>query len=430
MRRAPLSLLAALLLAACSSGPRARVQSALDARDLDAARGAYERFRAIDGEDVALMGRVAALLLRAEAESDDAGRRDAALAQLRLGGVAALPTLEALARGQRPVARAAALADVLRLGRAWARPYLAALADSDDPAIHARALAALDPAQDGSSLRVALGDPHPEVREAAARALDHEGLDDATLLALAEVARVDPERGVRVAATRALGAYGPGAIEALRGRLGDPFSSVRLAAVDALLRADIATGVAAVSGLLAAPPSPAGIEAARRLASLPEIDDVNRSGARAYLRAALHTGAANLRSQTAVALASLADASMDASLREALATEQTRGVRLGLARALSRREPELARPVLRELMSGADMPAIQAAGLLAAFGADAAVERLELALAGSDRLLRRVAIRLMAVDAGRPERVLPLLSDPDPLVRIHAAGGILSAANR
>jgi len=418
-------------LVACSSGPRARVQSALDARDLAAAREAYESFRSVDGDDPALLGRVAALLLREEAESNDPERRDAAMMQLRMGGVAAQWTLDALARDtDHPVARAQALSALDALGQSWVAPYLAVLADSQDPELRALSLAALDVALDRSTLLGALADAHAEVRRAAAVALGKGGPDDATRVALAEVARVDPERGVRVAATNALGSFGPEAVDALRGRLGDPFSSVRLAAVGALLRADAHAGAAAVSALLATPPSPAGIEAARRLSALADGSDTDRESARVYLRAVLHTHDATLRSQAAVALASLADDSMDASLREALASETDRGVRLGLARALMRRDAEAALPTLRALLAGDDMPAIQAAALLAARGEEAAIERLRAALTDEDGLRRRVAARLLAVDAGRPHEILGLLSDADPLVRIQAAGGILAAANR
>jgi len=95
-----------------------------------------------------------------------------------------------------------------------------------------------------------------------------------------------------------------------------------------------------------------------------------------------------------------------------------------------RRDAEAALPTLRALLAGDDMPAIQAAALLAARGEEAAIERLRAALTDEDGLRRRVAARLLAVDAGRPHEILGLLSDADPLVRIQAAGGILAAANR
>ncbi|HBQ13741.1 MAG TPA: hypothetical protein DEF51_22265, partial [Myxococcales bacterium] len=50
------------------------------------------------------------------------------------------------------------------------------------------------------------------------------------LRALAEAARVDPDPAVRAAAVGSLALAGPAGVDALRERLGDPMSSVRLAA--------------------------------------------------------------------------------------------------------------------------------------------------------------------------------------------------------
>ncbi|MBZ0116347.1 MAG: hypothetical protein K8H88_05115, partial [Sandaracinaceae bacterium] len=55
----------AALLGGCGSAPRARVASAVDRGDLEGAMQAYERLRESDGDDRALLGRVAGLVLEA-----------------------------------------------------------------------------------------------------------------------------------------------------------------------------------------------------------------------------------------------------------------------------------------------------------------------------------------------------------------------------
>jgi HEAT repeat protein len=52
------------------------------------------------------------------------------------------------------------------------------------------------------------------------------------------------------------------------------------------------------------------------------------------------------------------------------------------------------------------------------------------ALADPDALARRVAARALAREARAPHRARSALRDPDPLVRIAAAGGILAASVR
>ena len=438
MRRgAPALLLFAAL--ACGGGPRAAVDDAVRARELEGALEAYDQFREADGADGALLAEVAALLLELEALGEDESRRDAALTQLRLAGNAALPVLERIGRSEgETVARAEALAHLTRRGDGEARAYLYALLDTDDPAILAPALVAVDPEEETARLVAWLADPIPEVRRAAALRLGAATESREALGALRELARVDPEPRVRGAAIRALGGFGAAVFEALRERLGGAASNVRLATVRALVRADRPRAVAALRSLLATPPNPAGIEAARVIALTgnPEEEDAPPEegvvDARAYLRGALGSADPTLRSQAAVALVSLpADEGTDAALLAALDGEADASVRLGMARALLGHEgaEEEARETLRALMEGEGMAAVQAAALLAKEGEDAALTRLEAALEAESALLRRVAARALARDAERPDAARPALRDEDPTVRIHAAGGILAASN-
>ena len=71
---------------------------------------------------------------------------------------------------------------------------------------------------------------------------------------------------------------------------------------------------------------------------------------------------------------------------------------------------------------------------LVSAGAECIVETLEDPRAATfldspDAALRRVAARGLARDAGRPDLARRAFHDDDPLVRIHAAGGLLAAAS-
>lgn len=429
-------VLALALLVACGGGPRAAVDDAVAARDVPAALTAYEGFREGDGSDVALLAEIAALALELDALSDDANVTRAAITQLRLAGTAGLASLRRLGESEGiTLVRALALDALAKRGDGGSRAYLFSMIEEDDPEIVALAVAAADPTEDTDRLIALLNDTHPPVRRAAALALG--GLTESAeaLRALAQLGRVDPESSVRNAAARALGGFGAGAVSFLRERLGDADASVRLAVVRALVRADRDTAIEIVASLLATPPSRAGIEAARVIALTGESGDSPGPGvdnARTYLLGALGNEDPNLRSQAAVALVSLQPHEpTDRALIQALAAEQQPGVRLGLARALRGRDVggEEAEATLANLLEGQGMPAVQAAVLLSADGRDDALTRLEAALEQDDSLLRRVAARGLAKDAGRPDRVRELMQDEDPMVRIHAAGGILAASN-
>ena len=427
------------LMLACGGGPRAAVDDAVAAKDVPRALSAYDGFREADGSDIALLAEIASLVLELEALSDDPERVRAAITQLRLAGNAGLPALHRLADAEGiTLVRALALEALAKRGDGSARAFLFAMIEEDDPELVALAISAADPEEDSERLIALLDDTHPPVRAAAALALG--GLTESidSLHGLAQLSRVDPEATVRNAAVRALGGFGASAVPFLRERMGDADSSVRLAVVRSLVRADRDASLEIIASLLATPPSQAGIEAARVIALTGEPRDDDEPSAegvgdaRAYLLASLGDENPNLRSQAAVALVSLrAHAPTDAALVRALGTETEPGVRLGLARALRGREvgDAEAEAALGALLEGDGMPAVQAALLLSAEGREDALTRLEAALEDEDSLIRRVAARGLAKDAGRPDQVRALMRDEDVLVRIHAAGGILAAAN-
>jgi HEAT repeat protein len=421
-------------LGGCAGPPRRAVLDAIEARAPKRALRAYESLRRDDGADVALLGRIAALVLERAALSDDPRTRDAALSQLALAGREGLPVLDELAAATIPVpTRARALA-LLAPRDADARARLVPLRTHADPAIAALAVRALDAHTDRADLDAALAAPAAAIRAAAATALAASAPDDRARRELASVARVDPDPAVRAAATRALGAFGTAACESLRERLSDADVGVRRAATLALAQADRATAWRVLAPLLGLPPSSHGIDAARVLAASPTPDIARDAGA--YLLRTLASGDPQLRSAAAVALLSLsASPARAAAVADALARETVPDVRLLLACDLTRRVIDTAadspaaraRAVLETLRSEGGMRGVQATVQLASLGDREAARGLHRALRDADVAIRRVAARALARNALAPDAARVALRDRDGSVRIAAAGGILAA---
>jgi HEAT repeat protein len=429
--------LAASLASGCAGTPRGRVLAAIDARKTKRALVAYEVFRREEEPDGALLARIAALMLEQAAQSSDARLRDAALSQLVLAGTAGRDGLRAISelRGHEQ-ARATALVALARSGDDDAREALRGMLGDDDPDVHAAAVRVLDVQAQRAALREALADTRSVVRAAAADALRGAAPDAAVRVLLAETARLDPEPRVRVFAVRALGAFGPAAVEPLRERLSDADASVRTAAVAALVEADRTAARLALVPLFGLGPSTAGIDAARFLAR-PSADDARATvDARAYLLRTLELGDAMLRGSAALVLASLpSDPSLDETLLRVLEHDADPNVRLQLASALARPTPAEgprdtavhARALLVGLLPAGGMVGAQAAATLAAAGEVQGARALRALLSDADPAIRRVAARALARDALSPDAARRALRDRDPTVRIAAAGGILAA---
>ncbi|MFW5926101.1 MAG: HEAT repeat domain-containing protein [Myxococcota bacterium] len=422
-----------LLATGCASAARVQVDEAVQRRDSVAATEAYEAYRTRSGPDPELLAEVAAALLEQAAWSKHPAVRDAALAELARAGTSAVAVLERLARAREvPVARARALRLLMERGKGRVEPSLYALLDADDPTLVADAVAAVDPGDEAALLLDLLAHPASEVRGAAARRLASAPERGEVRRLLADVARRDPIPAVRAAAVHALGSQGTAALPALRDRLGDPKTLVRLAVVGALVRADGSGAMAAVARLLATPPSPAGVEAARRILQRTDGASPPPTGvaedAAAYLGGVLRAGSGSLRAQAGVALVSLPRVTaLDGALVAALESERDPQVRFQLARALARRSAGDRRAVeaLEAVAEGEGMAAVQAAAALARQGALRDPERLERGLRAQTPLVRAAAARGLACAAGRPDAARQALSDRDPLVRVHAAGAIV-----
>lgn len=424
----------ASILAGCGGGLRARIGEAARVGDFESAWRDYEAVRQSDGDDVDLLALVAEALLVRQARDSDPVLRTAAVGQLVLAGTRGREPLERLAQG--PIELAIeALEALTRTGARDAQRLLRGLADAFDPRVRAAAAFAMSATDDRRWLEAACIEPSARVRETACARLADLAPDSDVLVLLAERARRDPEPAVRIAAALALGRFGASAVLVLRDRLSDPDPRVRSAALEALLRADRQEGRSAVASILEMPTSAVTIEAARLLAtpldrsSPPSSDDL--ASARTHLAAALTHPDPVLRARAAVALGALRLTEEFArSLLPRVEEEPDVGVRATLCRVLSAldaaREPAI-RCLRRAMAEDHGMVGTQAAVALVTMRNEEGLERLRADLEAPSTEVRRVAARALAREALRPVEVQRALSDPDALVRIHAAGGILAA---
>jgi HEAT repeat protein len=426
-------LVALVAFAGCASGPRARVVSAASEARIDDAIRAYEDFAAREGEDLGLFAEVAGAVLLSAGCGDDPALASMAARELMQAGLSGRPLLaEIIHRDCLGSFDATVL--LARRGDPDARRLLRGMADNPSPEVRAAAVIALDPEPDRAMLLAWATDPDEGVRAAANERLGALGPSDADAFSLlTQTARNDASPRVRAHAVRALGSYEGAAFPALRERLSDPESSVRMAAVEALVRADRDRARGTLLDLLATPPSAESIEAARVLISLvggpseaPSEDD--RTASLAYLRASLAAATASLRAQAAVVLVGLPGRDdLSEVLRSALGRETDPTARLSMARALLRRENAAtdARAALLELMPGGEMTGLQAAVVLSEEGVEAGLEIVRSVALGdaSPPNLRVIAVH--ALGRARPGELLPAFSDPDPSVRLAAAGAVL-----
>lgn len=434
------------------------MRQALDQGDVPAALDAWNAGQPGEGDPSNLgdLQAIAAALLEAAARGDDPRERRAAIGQLGLAGAPGRTILGRIGRDPdaSPPVAAAALAALARRGDRGARDRLRRFLDTDDQRVRGAAALSLEPGSgdDRARLLALLDDPSTPARQVAAQRLRRAAPDPEVRLALARTARVDPSPGVRATAVRSLGRFGEQAFGVLRERLSDPAAGVRMAAVAALVQANRPAAEDLVGGLFAAPPGRAGIEAARlvlqgaeppgddQVAAPDDVSGTLALDARTYLRGALVAGEPSLRAQAGIALSSLRGwPELEAAVAERLPAEPDPGVRLSLAVALisgdvARDEGRAAIEALLDI-EPPGMPTLQAAAIVLDRRGDPphpraseALALLEGFLARGTRVERQAAARALAREAGAPAKAARGLGDDDPLVRIHAAGGILAAS--
>lgn len=422
---------ALLFACACGSALRSDVTRAVDASNAADAMTAYERLRSADGDDPALLADIAAVVLENEIVQDS-GNRDAAFGQLLAAGTAGNEILDKLSRNEAPIVRVSALEILTSRGQTDARTELRSYLNDSDAVVRSRALSSLDVVDEANVLAAALSHPSSAMRLKAAQRAATGVVVPELFLALTTAARNDPEASVRAASVRALARAGSTAVEALRERLSDPNEGVRTAAVGALAVADRVRAREILGSLLDMGPNGASIEAARVLAMPIGEDASGTVDARAFLLRGLESSDANIRTQSAVALAGLSeDSTMNDALAHAMETDNDTSVRILLGGTLMNRAATAARAqtVLHALLESQGMGAVQAAALLARDHDRTAMHVLADATRDPSAVLRRIAVRAVARDALMPHLVRRALLDTDASVRITAAGAIVSAAS-
>jgi HEAT repeat protein len=424
-----------ILAVACASGPRARVATATREGRLEDALSAYEDLAALEGDDVGLLVELAMTMLSRSACADD--EAEAQLAVRELAGTGT-PGRERLSEVARRGCTGSFDATVLlaRRGDPTSRSYLRGLADSPEPRVRTAVVIALSPPEDRELMLRWAGDEDDAVRAAAAERLGALGPDDADALALlTELVRSDGNAPVRARAARALGSFEAAAFEPLRDRLSDPEGSVRMAAIEALVRADRARARGTLLDLLATPTSSDTIEAARILTTLvggpseaPSDDD--RTAALAHLRAALSSSEPTLRAQTAVALVGIpGEDDLLPALVQALSVEHDPTASLSLGRAILRRDEHDATAVqaLRGLLGAEGMTAVQAAVELAVRGDVTGLEAIRAFAHGGTTDVGVRSVAMHALGRRNATELFPLLRDAEATVRLAAAGAIAGA---
>ncbi len=438
-------------LFACSGGAWAPLRDALDRGRFDVALRTYDEAAEREGHDPEVVVELAVLLLRQSIQSGDRRLQDAAVVQLRMAGSRGRVTLRGLLPELEPGLAQLQVADALVSGvkeqgqRRVLQNLIWAYLASNEPAIqrislrHARA-------GDRAVLERALRSAEPTVRAAALRRLG--GMEpQAWMLSVAQKAIHDTNVHVRRAAVKVLDRAGEdrGVMFAL---FADADPLVRLETLRILSsHNDLATDQALLR-LLAAqlvwPPSSMGVAAAQVLSRRDPLEthlQTSPIAAVEYLqRVLLESGERDLRAQAAVALI-LVEPGLPLRhfVSELLARlpASERDLRLQLARVLLEDEPARPRAFseLQVLLDRCDVPGVQAAALLAQQG-EGALGQLGAEMLGRcvspelapDTTARRTAARSLAADAGLVSKARACLSDPDPIVRIFCAGGIVARA--
>lgn len=441
------------VLFGCHQGVWAPVRAALDAERLDQALPAYDRARAEDGDDPDVVVELAKLLLQQSVQSGDRRQADAAITQLRMAsrrGQATLQKLlDVLGPGPSRVQTMAALERVARdeTIQARLRKALRAHLASSDPSILRTALPFAQ-LEDRAQLERALASADRTVKAAALRRL-LQLVPEPWMIEAAREAFSGRDAFVRRAAVGLLVAS-PQTRDRVFAMFSDADPLIRLAALQALSQQrDLATDHALLRALgaqLTWPPSTLSVAAAQVLARADPLQSqpalLPANAVRYLERVLVESNKSSLRSQAAIALM-LVEPSL--SLRHLLGEvsarlpSHERDLQLQVARALLM-DPQaapMAFEALQKLLDRCDMPAVQSAqilseeddGALAMRGSALLRRCIEPAMA-PDASVRRTAARALGDAAGDLASARACLSDPQALVRIFCAGGIVSHVPR
>ncbi|QQR91523.1 MAG: hypothetical protein IPJ88_07330 [Myxococcales bacterium] len=426
------SVLVGLMFWACATVAPTAVDQSVQKGDVQSAILAYERHRTVHGPDTKELAKVAGLVLESETLVGGARRNDA-LQQLALAGIAAKPVLERLVSRQEPrvaPARASALELLSQLGDAEAQNQLRSMKVSKDEEVNAARVGALDPDADVNNLLEALKSPQGLVRQAVVNRLAHSKPQPNIYAAVLDTARRDPLGAVRVDAMAALLPYGLRAEPAIVTGLKDPHLPVRLVAMDIAAKSKEPKLLSLLVPYLENPPDQESIEAARQLALNAEQKLAKK--ARAFIFAALASEDSMVRHQSIVALQTLKLNDKElAVIWDKVASESEADIKVALCDTLlsTSSYSEKLVPMLEELSQAESLAAVHATLALSKIGkSEFAAKRLMELVDRGPIAARANAARALARDLGKPDEARVALKAAHPRVRIEAAGGILVAA--
>lgn len=396
-------------------------------------RGALELYRAQVRErgrsDPDALAILALAVLEREADSRDPRVRNASITTLRSLGTRGRDALSRLAEREGVVGDRAAAALYEVDGREGEPPArLLEASRSADPERRIAGLAADEGRNNVLALIGALESSAPELRRAAAQRLARRRGEPPVTARLGQCVREEPDESVRAACVLSLGAHGPTAFDLLAPAWRDRSGYVQMMAIAALVGANKERAKELLGSLLREPPTSLSVELARALSSRGDEE------ATRYVLEALAGANPSLRAQAAVAASGLAER-FEPQLVPFLEDGDVE-VRLRVAGALGRggRRRSEAIAALRPLASSPDpMIAIRALLVLSELEDAAAAAPVRRALTSPAAQVRRLAVLAwshLAGGSGEVEPLSPLLLDPDPTLRVLAAGEIVRIASR
>ncbi|MDP3276466.1 MAG: HEAT repeat domain-containing protein [Deltaproteobacteria bacterium] len=419
--------LAALVLGCNGTAQSLRAQAARG--DIAGALQSYERHvreRGASHPD-AVQG-IASAVLEQSARSDSVRGRNAAFSTLRSLGSRGRDILVDLANTPGIVGDRAASVIYEIDGREGEPPArLLAASQSLEPERRIAGLVVFEGRRDLLGLVAALDAESPEVRRSAALRMGRWRDNPTVIERLGDCLRTDRDDGVRATCVSSLGSQGPTAFDRIVAAREDSSGFVRMAAMSALVSADLNRAKPLLAPLMATP-STESVELARALAARGDEPAI------AHVFEVLAGANPALRAQAAVAVSGLGERYEERLVT--FVTDSDVEVKLRVAAALGRggRRRDVAIANLRPLAVSSDPLLAMRALLLLAELRDAAVTpAVRQALLSEQETIARLAVLAwshLAGLSGEIDPLLPLLLRRDVGVRVLAAGEILRIASR